>query len=732
MASVTYNSRTFRINDKPFLILSGSVHYIRVHPSRWSDLFQTFIDAKLNTVETYVFWSVHEPQPSAEIALPATLPRPSAQDYDFSGRRDLFGFIAAAQKHGLRVILRLGPYVCAEVSYGGFPFRLRDVPDIAFRTWNEPFMAEVETWVRHIATELRSRKLLAPLGGPVILFQLENEYSMVSSAYGDAGMRYLQWVADLQKKLDLGVPAIMCYGAAEGVVETINAFYAHKHLDDFRDRHPDQPPVWTECWTGWYDVWGAPHHKRSATELAYAVARFFAASGAGVNYYMWMGGTNWGREPMYLQKSSYDYDAPIDEYYRRTVKSAHLAALHAVLLAYFVPAIDAGSLKKYNLDEDRTISCFEWKNTCTFYCNDSVQPVPLSIDGLSSPAILSARSVQVRKIDTNELLFDTATLPSFTPAAPPTLITANSWIWSGAVEPVPTASTADAVAARSKGARVVTRASEPPEQLRLTLDSSDYCFYTANFTQERDAEEVILEFDAADVVTVFIDGVYASRTQNLPWEDRFSNKWTSHKDGDPALSQRISVRGKTLGEQMCVTIKVGALGLVKGDWQLGGRMERERKGLLSDVRTNGVLRRVGDWMALPKTHGESAGFPRGKFKGIDGKPGAGMPHWWRTVVQVPRADSWVLDLSGMGKGLFWVNGVLIGRYWNIVGERPRNGFLDGSPVVQVERGSPCQTEYHVPGWVMAEGESELVIVIYEEYGTVPENGRSLLKVVQGN
>lgn len=746
---VTYDSRSFRIDGKPFFILSGSVHYIRVHPTRWADLFQTFVDAHLNTVETYVFWSAHEPRQRPDEPLRSLLELPTTSDYDFSGRSDLWGFVECAAKFGLKVILRLGPYVCAEVSYGGFPYRLREEPGIKFRTWNAAFTGEVERWVRHIASELRERKLVAGLGGPVILVQLENEYEMVGDTHGKDGAKYLQWMADLQKELDLTVPGIMCYGAADGVVETINAFYAHKQIDEFRGRRADQPPVWTECWTGWYDVWGVPHHTRSPQDLAYAVARFVAAGGAGVNYYMWMGGTNWGREGMYLQKSSYDYDAPVDQFYRPTDKARLLEKLHELLVERFVPNLETARLTRIDTKVDAGVArVFAWKDALTFVCNDGEDAITgtFLVDGKRTLDLtLGARSVQVFDSGSLELLLDSGLLfPAKPPLALPLAVTTgpdDAWKWTSAAEPLPTSATADAIAKASGNLRAMQEGDFPAEQLELTQDGTDYAFYTARFViagQIDDNRKVKAEFLAADCARVFIDGQPLLGKQKAPWEDRFSNKWTVHRDEDPGFCHRL--RGTTEhvkpGCPCDVTIMVGALGLVKGDWQLkaGAAMQNERKGLLSDLQlfvADYPCRRISGWTSIGGTHGEAVGFPKGEFAHDEGAGGKEVPRWWRTKVEVKRARSWVIDLGGMGKGTLWVNGTLVGRYWSIVGTRGKNGFLDGAPIEHEERGVPCQTEYHVPGWIAPgdEEECELNIVLFEELGNVPEDGKPVLKVV---
>ncbi|CDF40977.1 Cytoplasmic beta-galactosidase1 [Chondrus crispus] len=506
-SSVTYDRRSFFIHGEPFLILCGSVHYIRLHPSRWDALFDTFHRAGLNTLETYVFWGEHDGAPPVT-AAPSPTPHARPSSYDFSGRRDLFAFLRAASSRSLKVILRIGPYVCAEVSYGGFPSRLRFVPDIEFRTYNTAFMDEVATWVRYVATQLKEEKLMLPQGGPVMLVQLENEYSMVSDAYGDVGGKYLQWCADLQKELEFGVPGIMCYGAAEGVVETINSFYAHEEIDGHRQRHADQPPVWTECWTGWYNVWGAAKHVRKAEDLAYAVARWFAQGGAGVNYYMWMGGTNFGRSAMYLQATSYGYDAPVNEFYQETSKMRHLARLHRVLKDKFERAFMATREQDAEC-VGRTV--YRWGDA-VFVCNDSdEQLTDVCIEGVEGKytGVVAAKSVSIIDGFSGELLYDSSSIhgddvvTQELVAAP---VVAGDW--ASMSEPVPSWDNIEAISEASGGeSRPVVSGASPPDQLMLTQDSSDFCFYVAKYRSVGEGKgKRKVEFEAGDYATVFCDG----------------------------------------------------------------------------------------------------------------------------------------------------------------------------------------------------------------------------------
>lgn len=774
---VQYDRTSFIIRGKRVLLLSGSVHYPRVHPSRWTRLFNTFREARLNTLETYVFWNEHH-------VYCASMPphdQFSSPKYDFTGRKDLFGFLAAAHRAGLYVILRIGPYVCAETSYGGFPFALREVHDIRFRTLNKPFQGAVAGWLRYLAQQLHARQLMASAGGPVILVQLENEYQMVAGAYGDDGEKYLQWCSDLQHELNLGVPTIMCYGAADGAVETINAFYAHEEMENCLAARPDQPPIWTECWTGWYDVWGAPHHYRAPTDLAYAVARFFAQGGAGVNYYMWLGGTNYGRFPMYLQATSYDYDAPINEFYMSTTKSNHLTKLHNILLDVHVPIMLDGSVEKEDCNAgplvthlSPTLIVYKWSNVLTYVCNDSSTKVEHNIQLAESGLLLHSlqpKSVSIVNEDKKVILYksDEISAESYITRSLKSLPhNPENLQWISREEPISAKFIQECT--RESASREYVISEFPAEQLSLTHDMSDYCIYTTSYElvsiQETVHAESIFEsgmtiqFEACDFAYLYINDCYCGRTEEPLWEDRKSNKWNQYSKS-PGFSHSIYVNNNTLSEalsgrfqnEFTVTLVICSLGLVKGDWQLGdgadANMLREKKGLLSQVTflrgrssdDSGYSRKT-PWTAVAGLIGEVLQWPLNlKGCGPIDKPstvavapmchGNAKPIWYEAyVVLNEKYDSLVVDLHGMGKGLLWANGILLGRYWNVTGTRERNGFLNDSPIRQAGHGSPTQRYYHIPAFVFDHvGDNSLRITLFEERGKNPAAADVKLLVV---
>ncbi|CAI8611036.1 unnamed protein product [Vicia faba] len=262
--------------------------------------------------------------------------------YNFEGRYDLVRFIKTVQKVGLYVNLRIGPYVCAEWNFGGIPVWLKYVPGISFRTDNEPFKAAMQGFTQKIVQMMKSENLFQSQGGPIILSQIENEYGPESKAMGAAGHAYLNWAAYMAVGLGTGVPWVMCkeIDAPDPVINSCNGFYC----DDFSPNKPYKPSMWTESWSGWFTEFGGPIHQRPVQDLAFAVARFIQKGGSYVNYYMYHGGTNFGRSaggPFIT--TSYDYDAPIDEYALpylaymndlgliRQPKYSHLKDLHKVI-----------------------------------------------------------------------------------------------------------------------------------------------------------------------------------------------------------------------------------------------------------------------------------------------------------------------------------------------------------------------------------------------------------------
>ena len=194
-------------HGKRLLLLSGAIHYPRSTPAMWPRLLRESREAGLNCIETYVFWEGHEPREG---------------EYCFEERFDLGRFLDACHEAGLHVILRVGPYICAEWNFGGLPAWLVTKPGMITRTANAPFQEAMGRWVQELWRRVGDRQITK--GGPVILVQMENEYNNVAARYGDDGRRYLAWCVDLARQVGVEVPLVMCEGAPAGTLETLNGF----------------------------------------------------------------------------------------------------------------------------------------------------------------------------------------------------------------------------------------------------------------------------------------------------------------------------------------------------------------------------------------------------------------------------------------------------------------------------------------------------------------------------
>lgn len=684
MSLVNYDARALTINGERKLLISGAVHYPRSTPSMWPKLMKESVAAGLNTIETYLFWNLHEPRRGV---------------FDFTGRLDVIRFCQVAQEHGLHVILRIGPYICAETNYGGFPAWLRDVPGMRMRTWNEPFMREMGRWVRHVTNLMRP--YFAPNGGPIIAAQIENEYALIAGTYGEDGERYKQWAADLGQSLGLGIPWIMCFGGAKGAIETINGFYGHPQIERHFAEHPDQPALWTEDWPGWYDTWGRPHHRRPTRDVLYAVARFFAAGGTGVNHYMWHGGTNFGREAMYLQTTSYDYDAPLDEFGLPTAKARALGRLHQVLHKYAYALLQDERPVPFVIGENR---CAYDYGPLNFLCNDDPnQGADLLWEGQTyhlPPQSVTIFAEGGPVLNTADPAFADDAARQMVPVSDEPL----AFAWRP--EPLPVD--------RPSGLTVA----EPVEQLALTRDESDYCWYTTRFTAGGGEATLTLE-GVADYVYIYVDGRPAAVSAEPLQENR------GPLDGDGYV-QSFTV-DVAAGEHE-LSILCCAVGLIKGDWMLGmANMADERKGLWGRALWNGEAL-SGPWEVRPGLVGERAPLYRINGNGAaalpwtEGTEGSGQPlRWWRATFDRPAGrEPLALDLGSMTKGLAWVNGHCIGRYWLVPGTGEVEPWLQ-PPLEAALVGQPTQRYYHVPAdWLKPAGN---LLVLFEEAGGDPADIR---------
>ena len=301
------DGQKFYLNDKPFNVYSGAIHYFRSLPQYWEDRLTKLKLAGFNTVETYVCWNLHEPQRGV---------------FDFSGMLDIVEFLKIAQKVGLYAIVRPGPYICAEWEFGGFPAWLLKDKNIRLRCYDEQYLQYVREFFEKLFELLRPQ--LITNGGNIIAMQIENEYG----SYGN-DKKYLNALVSMYDELGIDVLKftsdgtwcnMLSGGTTENVLPTLN--FGSRASTAFSALKPfgDVPKMCMEFWCGWFDHWGEKHHKRKADSIIKEIESFFSQD-ASFNMYMFHGGTNFGfnaganhQKAYEPTTTSYDYCAPLTEW----------------------------------------------------------------------------------------------------------------------------------------------------------------------------------------------------------------------------------------------------------------------------------------------------------------------------------------------------------------------------------------------------------------------------------
>ncbi|XP_064517209.1 beta-galactosidase-1-like protein isoform X2 [Pseudopipra pipra] len=341
---VDYEHNCFLKDGVPFRYISGSIHYARVPRPAWRDRLLKMHMSGLSTVQVYVPWNYHETLPGV---------------YDFAGNRDVEAFLDLTAELGLLVILRPGPYICAEWEMGGLPAWLLWKPDIILRSSDPAYLAAVDSWLHVLLPKIKPH--LYQHGGNIISVQVENEYgSYYACDYGYLrhllgsfrallGSEVLLFTTDSTRAEELrcgtlqGLYATIDFGPGSNVTEL---FDAQRRVE------PKGPLVNSEYYTGWLDYWGEVHASTGAAWVAQGLEDILQL-GASVNMYMFHGGTNFAywsgadyKDQYKPVTTSYDYDAPLSEAgdpteklfaIRTVVSKAHGFVLYRTQLPWDIP-----------------------------------------------------------------------------------------------------------------------------------------------------------------------------------------------------------------------------------------------------------------------------------------------------------------------------------------------------------------------------------------------------------
>nr|ACG30563.1 beta-galactosidase precursor [Zea mays] len=685
-AAVSYDHRAVVINGQRRILISGSIHYPRSTPEMWPGLLQKAKDGGLDVVQTYVFWNGHEPVRG---------------QYYFGDRYDLVRFVKLAKQAGLYVHLRIGPYVCAEWNFGGFPVWLKYVPGISFRTDNGPFKAAMQAFVEKIVSMMKSEGLFEWQGGPIILAQVENEYGPMESVMGAGAKPYANWAAKMAVATGAGVPWVMCKqdDAPDPVINTCNGFYC----DYFSPNSNSKPTMWTEAWTGWFTAFGGAVPHRPVEDMAFAVARFIQKGGSFVNYYMYHGGTNFDRTsggPFIA--TSYDYDAPIDEYgLLRQPKWGHLRDLHKAI-KQAEPALVSGDPTIQSLGNYEKAYVFKSSGgACAAFLSNYHTSAAARVVFNGRRYDLPAWSISVLP-DCKAAVFNTATVSE--PSAPARMSPAGGFSWQSYSE-----------ATNSLDGRAFTK-DGLVEQLSMTWDKSDYLWYTTYVNINSNEQFLksgqwpqLTVYSAGHSLQVFVNGqsygaVYGGYDSPKLTYSGYVKMWQG--------SNKISILSAAVGlpnqGTHYETWNVGVLGPVT----LSGLNEGKRD--LSNQK----------WTYQIGLHGESLGVQSvAGSSSVEWGSAAGKQPltWHKAYFSAPSGDAPVaLDMGSMGKGQAWVNGRHIGRYWSY--KASSSGGCGGCSYAGTYSETKCQTGcgdvsqryYHVPrSWLNPSGN---LLVLLEEFG----------------
>jgi hypothetical protein len=530
----------FLLDGAPFQIMAGEIHPARVPAEYWRHRIRMAKAMGMNTIAAYVFWNYHEVAEGT---------------FDFTtGNRDLARFVGLAQEEGLWVLLRPGPYVCAEWDFGGLPTYLLKDPELKIRCLNPTYMRAVERYIRAIAPVVRP--LLVTRGGPVVMLQVENEYG----SYGN-DRAYMQRLRDLWIENGIDVPFFTADGPTPHMLEAgslpgaavgLDSGSNEKHWQLAQSMVPGVPVFSSETYPGWLTHWGEKWAAPALDDLLKEV-RFLLDHKKSFSFYVIHGGTNFGftagansggkgYEP---DVTSYDYDAPIDEQGRATPKFMALREL-----------IGAS--------------------------RGSASPLPPIPD------------------------------PVPTMTLPPITMRAHASIWEHLPAPI---------------------ADIQPRPFEMYGQNQGLMLYRTTLVGRKSGKLVIT--DLHDYATVFVDGTLVGTLDRRLGENSLDLPATTNPR--PVLDLLVEGMGHINFAQAMI----------------------DRKGITDRVTLSGMTLMNWQVYPLPLTDAWVAGLPAG----LRDATRAGLFFTGTFTLGTP-ADTYI-DMTGYRKGVVWVNGRNLGRYWDI-------------------------------------------------------------------
>ena len=557
---------TFLLNGDSMVVKAAEIHYPRIPEPYWEQRIESCKALGMNTICLYVFWNLHEQEEGK---------------FDFTGNKDIAKFCRLAQKHGMYVIVRPGPYVCAEWEMGGLPWWLLKKDDVQLRSLDPYYMERVRIFMKEVGKQLADLQITR--GGNIIMVQVENEFG----SYG-TDKPYVSAIRDLVREAGFtDVPLFQCdwssnftNNALDDLLWTVN-FGTGANIEEqfkkLKELRPDTPLMCSEFWSGWFDHWGRKHETRDAATMVSGIKDMLDRN-ISFSLYMTHGGTTFGwwggaNNPAYSAMcSSYDYDAPISEAGWLTPKYYQLRDL----LQQYLPA------------------------------GQTLPEPPEAFPVIKVPAITEWEVAP---------LFDNLPEPKQTESV------------------------------------------KPMEQFNQGWGSILY-----RTTLKEDISGTLHLDEMHDWAQVFADGQLLGRL------DRRQGEFT-------LLLKSPLKKGTQLD------ILVEAMGRVNFDKSI-----HDRKGITEKVEviTDGKATELKDWSvySLPPFYEFVSNKNYQKGQAVNG------PAYYRATFHLDKTGDTFLDMQTWGKGMVWVNGHAMGRFWEI---------------------GPQQTLY-MPGCWLKEGENEIIVL----------------------
>ncbi|MDD2305187.1 MAG: beta-galactosidase [Prolixibacteraceae bacterium] len=531
----------FLLDGKPFQIISGEMHPARIPVEYWRQRIQMAKAMGCNTIAAYVFWNYHESEPGV---------------FDFqTGNHNIAQFIKIVQEEGLFLILRPGPYVCAEWDFGGLPSYLLSIPDIKVRCMDPRYTEAADRYIKTLALQVKD--LQVTKGGPILMVQAENEYG----SYGN-DRTYMKWVQDVWKKNGIEVPFYTADGATPFMLEAGSLPDAAIGLDpganaeNFAEAtkvNPNVPSFCSELYPGWLTHWGEKWQRPDTTDLLKDV-KWLMDNKKSFNFYVIHGGTNFGYwaganafSPTQYQPdvTSYDYDAPINEMGQATPK---YFALRNLMAKYLPP-------------------------------KQKLPVIPAAIPVIEIPEIK---------------------------------LTASASVWDN----LP-----------------VAIQSPQPKPMEMFGQKGGFILYRTKLIGHKKGKLRITELH--DYATVYVDGKYIGKLDRAKAENII--EMPASASANPQLDILVEGMGRINFAEYMI----------------------DRKGITDRVSLNGMT--LMDWQIFTLPFDENY-IQNLKFtSGENTKPGL----FFKGEFELAVVGDTYLDVSQWEKGVVWVNGHNLGRYWNI-------------------------------------------------------------------